>query len=424
MSDDRERGHLALLIRPDEILAIAIENRSLLELIRDWKIGLTTLLTEKVSAAMGLPVKIDRQAPGWTGRFVNFLTESVRASAAATPDESKVKSVDRFLASGRVMVYLDDLDRGWAGRPQDIRRISALLNAVRDLASDNPGLHFRVALRSDVYFLVRTSDESTDKIESSVIWYSWTNHQIFILLLKRIETFFGRQFDEDRYKESPQEELGYLLHSIMEERFTGKGHWLNAPTHRVLMSLIRKRPRDLVKLCTAAARQAHGSRSPRIGTKHLLSVFQDYSQGRIQDTINEYRTELPEVERLIMGMKPTRRDHRLRDAYYFASDELLNKIGRIQETGSFQFASSTVRASASELAQFLYKINFLIARKEHASGEVIRKYFEENRYLSSSFVDFGYAWEVHPAYRWALQPDSIDDLLYSIKLSADENGTS
>lgn len=62
------------------------------------------------------------------------------------------------------------------------------------------------------------------------------------------------------------------------------------------MSLIRKRPRDLIKLCTLAARQAHQARSPLIRTTHLQAIFDEYSQGRIQDAINEYRSELPEIE--------------------------------------------------------------------------------------------------------------------------------
>ena len=57
-----------------------------------------------------------------------------------------------------------------------------MLNAVRDLISENPLMRFRISLRSDVYYLVRTSDESTDKIEGSVIWQSWTNHEILVLL--------------------------------------------------------------------------------------------------------------------------------------------------------------------------------------------------------------------------------------------------
>jgi hypothetical protein len=83
---------------------------------------------------------------------------------------------------------------------------------------------------------------------------------------------------------------------------------------------------------------------------------------------------------------------------------------------NFQFASGKA-ASAKDLVQFLYKINFLTARKVNDEGEIARKDFEENRYISSQFVDFGYDWEIHPAYRWALQPDNIEDIFYKLDLT-------
>lgn len=113
--------------------------------------------------------------------------------------------------------------------------------SMRDLSTDNKGLRFKLSLRSDVYFLVRTSDESTDKIEGSVIWYGWTNHEIFVLLVKRIETFFGRTVDEAHLLKTRQSELARFLEPIIEPRFTGMGKWENSPMYRVLMSLIRKR---------------------------------------------------------------------------------------------------------------------------------------------------------------------------------------
>lgn len=88
------------------------------------------------------------------------------------------------------------------------------------------------------------------------------------------------------------------------------------------------------------------------------------------------------------------------------------------EHSSYTFKNGQAATPAS-LAQFLYKINFITARKELESNEVQRKYFEENRYLSSDLVDFGYDWEVHPAFRWALQPDDIQDIFYKLDLSAD-----
>jgi len=51
---------------------------------------------------------------------------------------------------------------------------------------------------------------------------------------------------------------------------------------------------------------------------------------------------------------------------------------------------------------------------------ILRKYFEENRNLSMQFADFGFDWEIHPAYRWALQPENISEIYSSLELSADD----
>ena len=91
----------------------------------------------------------------------------------------------------------------------------------------------------------------------------------------------------------------------------------------------------------------------------------------------------------------------------------------IREQGQFKFANGDL-ADSKRLAAFMYKINFLTARKEVASEVVERKYFEENRYLSNEFVEFGFDWEIHPAYRWALQPDDIRNIYSTLKLTADD----
>ncbi len=61
-----------------------------------------------------------------------------------------------------IRVYIDDLDRGWSASKDDINNISALINAARDLTNDDGRVQIRIGLRSDAYFLYRTSDESTD----------------------------------------------------------------------------------------------------------------------------------------------------------------------------------------------------------------------------------------------------------------------
>ena len=278
------------------------------------------------------------------------------------------------------------------------------------MANDNKGLLFKISLRSDVYYLVRTSDESTDKIEGSVVWYKWEHHEILVLLIKRILTFFGEKVDENNLMKAEQRHLDFYLEKVFEPKFQGKGKWSNVPVRQVLMSLIRKRPRDLVKLCSLAAQQAYSDKkSCIIRTQHLNSVFEEYSQGRIQDTINEYKTELPLIEKLIFGMKPSKKEKQTSENYIYATAELQTKINKIKQQNNFKFANKN-NADARELAYFLYKINSLTARKILENGTIQRKYFEENRYVAKPYVEFGYDWEIHPAFRWALQPDDISEI--------------
>ncbi|MEK6708178.1 MAG: hypothetical protein AABY81_05165 [Pseudomonadota bacterium] len=420
MAEDKENDTITVLIRPDDVAVLATDTTDFLKTIREWKAGLGQIIAKKVLSEIGSNDESwVAKLKQYGGTLVSFFEETLRDIHRLSTQPAQKALIDHFLKKKRISIYIDDLDRGWQGRKQDNARISALLNAVRDLSSESRGLNFRISLRSDVYYLVRTSDESTDKIEGSVIWHSWNNHEIFVLLVKRIESFFGRTVDERKLLLTPQATLAKYLRPVMEERFQGQGLWENAPIYRVLMSLIRKRPRDLVKLCILAGKAARKDHSSIIGTKHFQSIFEEYSQGRLQDTINEFRSELPTIDKLLLSMKPTKRERTGHEGYVYTTDALLKKINSIREQGQYKFANGEL-SDSKRLAAFMYKINFLTARKESTVGIVVRKYFEENRYLSNDFVDFGFDWEIHPAYRWALQPDDIQEIFKSLRLSADD----
>lgn len=426
IAEDIEAQKVAISVQPNDIVyLLETETSNFLSVIRQWVYGLRKIIAYKVFDFFGIHEQdLLTDIDNYHADLLPFLTKKLSDLTIEQYLSIKEDMILDFISKPHISVYIDDLDRGWQGRKPDIIRISALLNAIRDLSNQNRGLTFKIALRSDVFYLVRTSDESTDKIEGSVVWHTWTNHEIFVLLVKRIETFFGRNIDENELIRKPQPDLAKYLEPIMEPRFTGLGKWENAPMYRVLMSLIRKRPRDLVKLCTLAARQAKirslTNRQPSIiKTEDFKAIFEEYSQGRIQDTINEYRSELPNIEALVTNMKPNRQEREARLGYVYNTAGLLKKIENISQSQRFYFASKK-EAYPSDLAAFLYKINFLTARKEGTDG-IIRRYFEESRYLSSSFADFGFEWEIHPAYRWALQPDNINAIFDSLTLSSDDD---
>lgn len=419
ISEDIEKGNLPILVKPDDVAELGKSDENFLLKVRQWKYGLIKIIGEKVFQEFGISdAKVLNKLTHFGLKLFKYISETVtvvKDNVDINPYQRNL--INSFLRTKRIIVYIDDLDRGWEGKKDDVLRISALLNCIRDIANENDGISFKISLRSDVYYLVRTSDESTDKIEGSVVWYSWTNHEILIMLIKRILTFIGQPVNEEVLRKTPQHFLSQYLDIIMEKKFQGKGKWENKATYKILMSLIRKRPRDLVKLCTLAAREAYKNNSNLISTNHFQNIFEEYSQGRIQDTINEYRSELPNIEKLIFGMKPSKKEKTVADSFVFTTAELNGKINNIMQQHRFVFAKGN-QATSKDLAHFLYKINFLTARKILEDGEIDRKYFEENRYLYSSFVDFGYDWEIHPAYRWALQPDDIKDILNKLAVSS------
>ncbi len=413
--EDKQYNKLSILIRPDDIANIGNIESSFSDIIRDWKDGLSKIIIEKVLCHLGLPFSNEFFSKG--GSIITFLLSTFKKpiESVASLKPSSQAIIDRFLKESRIIVYIDDLDRGWQSNKQDIVRISALLNAVRDMSNDNHGLQFRISLRTDVYYLVRTSDESTDKIEGSVIWHSWKNHEILLLLVKRILSYQDENFDFNSLKNLRQSELAFYLNAVFEDKFTDVGKWSNAPIYRILMSLVRKRPRDLVKLCSLAAKHAFIEEHEKIGTYDLKEIFEEYSQGRMQDTVNEYKSELPDIERLLLNMKPSKNQQKNGKLYVYTTPELRQKIRNISEQGRFVFRNGK-EATDTDLLQFLYKINFITARKDLDDGRIERKYFEENKYLSYRNVDFGYKWEVHPAFRWVLSPYSINDVISKIEL--------
>ncbi|MBI2731495.1 MAG: hypothetical protein HYX40_12225 [Sphingobacteriales bacterium] len=420
MSEEKAKGNFPILIKPDDIAELGKSDENFLLKVRQWKHGLIRIIGSKVFAELGIT---DEGILGKLTQFgiklISFISESVSSvKDKINLEPSQLKVLDNFLKTKKVIVYIDDLDRGWEGKRDDVIRLSALLNSIRDLSNENPGLVFKVSLRSDVYFLVRTSDESTDKIEGSVVWYSWTNHEILVMLVMRILTFLDEPTNVSSLINSQQHRLAPYLESIMEKYFDGYGKWEKRPMYKIIMSLTRKRPRDLVKLCTLAAREAYRTRSNLIGTKHFQKIFEEYSQGRIQDTINEYRSELSNIENLIFGMKPNKKEKVLADSFVFTGTQLQSKHNNIIQQNRFVFSNGRL-GTAKELEHFLFKINFLTARKILDNGEIDRKYFEENRYLSSPYTNFGYDWEIHPAYRWALQPDSLEGIFNKLSPSAD-----
>lgn len=413
---DIDKNSVALWLRPGDFTNFSSPESTsdFNQHIERVKNDILSLITRKLLGSIGDNISDSELSYKKTSvKLVDAIVTKLQQSSSRFGIVLDEVLANIFLKSKTVHVYIDDIDRGWSASVADIRNISALLNAIRDISGSDHRIRFRIGLRSDVYFLVRTSDESTDKLERHLVWLEWSLHDILCIIAKRIETFFSGGRDQQEILQLSQEEISIdILSKVIDPVFIGRGHWASRPIHNVLLSLTRKRPRDLVKLMQSAAKRAYKEKHERISSRDLEAAFQSYSNERLQDIINEFKSELPLIEQLLLNMKPTKKERKASMSYLFTSDELSRKISNVLRSVPVRFTNNRP-VNGRSVIQFLYKIDFITARKDH-EGAIERTYFDNARFLANEFTDFGYDWEIHPAYRWALQPQDLQDVFDSI----------
>lgn len=415
--EDKDESILSLWVQPNDLILEGSRDKSFLEKIKGYKILISRAIYSKaVEAIGGATDKAPTVSLKDTGKqIVSALMERAAKSVGLNVDEEQKRLRQAFLFNREIRIYIDDVDRGWTATRDDINNLSALINAARDLTNEDSSIKIRIGLRSDAYYLYRTSDESTDKIEGNVVRLTWDRHDVLSVMALRVASYFNPIIDTSSFEQRSQKEIARELDPVIEPRFSvGKGHWNNAPIHVVLLSLNRNRPRDLIKLLTEAAREAYRNNNSIITPSDLENVFANYSHGRITDLTLEFKSEMPQIEKLIYNMgPPSKKGFPKEKRWLYTNDELIKKIKNIKSNHTLEFRSG-IPATERAIAEFLYKIDFIIARDEGPEGNPRWTHFDQNRMLQSQFVDFGYKWEVHPAYRWALQPKSVHEILDTI----------
>lgn len=178
--------------------------------------------------------------------------------------------------------------------------------------------------------------------------------------------------------------------------------------YNVIMSFARRRPRDLVVLLNLAGKRAQLHQHTVIETDDLEESFPRFSEGRLQDAVNEFRLEAPGLDRFLLAMRPSKTERTTAQNYLLSTDRMLKRIRQALDQAPLLFADGRTASPMATLA-FLYRVDFIQARRTELDG-VDRKYFDQNYLLTPDKIDLGYDWEIHLAFRWALQPGDQRDI--------------
>lgn len=125
--EDQEKSTPSVWLKPNDIVdvrAAAAGQSDFILRIEEWKKG---LLLELINVY-------------FVERFGEGAREVASDLGSAKPRDL-CRVLDRALSEESqkksLNVYIDDIDRGWSASQNDIRNISALLNAIRDISGES-----------------------------------------------------------------------------------------------------------------------------------------------------------------------------------------------------------------------------------------------------------------------------------------------
>lgn len=310
-----------------------------------------------------------------------------------------------------VWIIIDDLDATYQNTDTESLSLATFFSACRYLTQDMKGVFFRASVRTDVWALIRRYDEALDKTGQYVSEILWGQEDFLALLSLRIRAnaihlgmrlpVRGQREPAKAYKERllataflPQMQWGdSRQESAMQPS-------LSAPrtvkTYRVIYTLSYERPRWAIQLCKLAREAALRKNSRRITKESIDEVWGEYGAKRIEDLVAEHKHQCPQVNELLNAFRGALR--------LMSRQELFKWIkNRVSEHLELKIEGTRTR-SPREIARFLYRIGFIVARSENDDGQYEHYRFDQmsDFLLARTDDDFSVKWEIHPCYRQAL----------------------
>ncbi|MEM6230955.1 P-loop ATPase, Sll1717 family [Shewanella scandinavica] len=409
---------LVIKVRGSEVTRDAFKLINTLEnpndYIRDWMIRLCALVNREIAKTIDFAITDDQITIIESAELDGFKSKNLVGCLISRFEDilgkgkpKKQGIIDQLeilkrLDNPQVWILIDDLDATFQNTDKECLSLSTFFSACRYILQDISGINIRITMRSDVWPTIRRYDESLDKLEQYVEEISWSEKDFRKLLYRRIEA---------QSKEIPFElpdKTSYFTDEQYEEKvialiFIPKVPWGDKEvySYKVVHTLSYHRPRWAVQLSKLAQKNACYRRHEFITKEDIDDVWGEYGSKRIADLVAEHKHQCKNVEELVNGFRGEDRLMNRDELFICINNKIMNHMS--------VFIDDSKATSPREVARFLYRIGFLVARSEDDSGYHHYNYSDMPDLLSSrTSTDFSMKWEIHPCYRQALDIKKIN----------------
>ncbi len=382
--------------------------------IRDWMVRICSLVNREIAERLNIALTDDQitmvecaELEGYRSRnLVGCLLDRFKKIFHDyNPEKQTIKDEFEILKrvkDRRLWILIDDLDATFQMTSSESLELSTFFSACRYLVQDLKDINFRVTMRTDVWSVIRRFDESLDKMEQYVNNILWYLSDFRSLLSKRIFSqlnLLNFHMPPDSRFINNEEKDEYIIKQV----FVPKMDWADKEIHtyKVLYTLSYERPRWAIQLCKLAQERALRLNDSQISRLHINDIWGEYGKKRIADLVAEHKHQCNQIEELLNSFRGCNR--------LMTRDELFRWINnRVSNHIEAKIEGEATR-SPREIARFLYRLGFILARSESEDGYQHYSFDQMPDFLSSrTDDDFGVKWEIHPCYREALDIKKLD----------------
>lgn len=381
--------------------------------VRDWKKTLFGLIANEIGARLGAAWSDDAMSLVQEAELNGFRSRSIVGSILdrlniqqlpITERKTRAANTEKLVERWAhrqvpVWLFIDDVDQNFEDTPQARAKAASFFIACRHLHNQVPQLQLRAAVRPNVWTTIKLQYEALSHVEQYCVDLTWDVPSLRKLLGRRVEAQLERAGSHKTFlanlPRSGEFRDEKLISLVFEEEMPW-GYKQTRPPHVVLTTLARRRPRWLIELSKVAANAAERAGASRVSIQHIRSTLADFGRRRIEDTNSEFRPQCPQVGEIIAAFADQQEQ--------YTTDQLITTIkNRVLQALSPQIAGGSGKTRPIDVAQFLFRIGFLTARREVENGYEHVTYADNPTLFSvRTNIDQGHSWEIHPVFRQAL----------------------
>ena len=381
--------------------------------IQDWIIRLCAVVNRELAKKIGFAYRDDdialiesAEVQGFKERnliscllhrFKSILGKYQPTPANGVNDHEILKRFES-LENSRIWILIDDLDATFQNKNSEKVNLGSFFSACRYMIQDIKGVNFRVTLRSDVWPMIRRHDEAMDKIEQYLSEIEWTENDFKQILCRRIKFEFPNEFK------------GFDDEELLSKIFKPTVFWneKDVDTYKVLYILSYNRPRWGIQLCKLAQKNALANNMSLIEKRDIDARWGEYGLKRISDLIVEHKHQCNQVEDLVNSFRGLERRFPQHELLEIIRTKIINSLN-VQIDGK-------KCTKTDEIADFLYRIGFIVASSEDGYGYHHYSYSDlPDLFSGKNNNGFNLIWEIHPCYREALDIKKLNAEQRSIK---------